>query len=99
MFHGFITASLAIGQSTLPPGWAKTPVNSAQKLFQAIAGKPFGVASVSIPVGTVETGRIPRVVVSDSEGRIFYPSVDLEPVQYLEDGTIIGSISPQPPRP
>lgn len=53
---------------------------------------------MSIPIGTVEAGRIPRVLVSDNEGRIFYPAVDLEPVQYLEDGTIVGSISPRPMR-
>jgi len=99
MIHGFITASLAIGQPTPPLGSAQRPVDSPSQLFQAIAGKPFGVGSLSIPIGTVEPGRLPRVVVSDSEGRIFYPTVDLEPVQYLEDGTIAGSTSPGPPRP
>ncbi len=101
-FHGFVWvgvwASLAIGQQVPTSGQTQQTVNPPARLFKAVAGKPFGVASMSIPIGTVEAGRIPRVLVSDSEGRIFYPAVDLEPVQYLEDGTIVGSISPRPMR-
>ncbi len=46
--------------------------------FFAVAGEPFGVASMTIPVGVVEKGRLPRVVVSDAEGRAFYPEINLE---------------------
>jgi hypothetical protein len=48
--------------------------------FFAVAGEPLGVASLTIPVGVVEKGRLPRVVVSDTEGRVYYPEINLEAV-------------------
>jgi len=67
--------------------------------FTAIAGQPFGVASLSIPIGQVEAGRLPRVVVSDADGRVFYPAVDLKPLGVLENGSVAGSASATPMQP
>ncbi len=54
-----------------------TPI-SATEGFISIAGKPFGIASLAIPIGVVEKGQLPRVLVSNSQDRVFYPAVSLE---------------------
>jgi hypothetical protein len=60
-----------------PPATPPAAV-SATEQFHAIAGKPFGVASLTIPIGVVEKGQLPRIVVSNRESRVFYPAVSLE---------------------
>ncbi|MDZ4847721.1 MAG: hypothetical protein SGI77_00365 [Pirellulaceae bacterium] len=72
----FAVALRSVSAQTLP-----TPAinnHPGQELFFAVAGEPFGVASMAIPVGVVEEGRLPRVLVSDNDGRIFYPEFNLE---------------------
>ena len=86
LFAGFGWVSLAIGQAP----------NSESSSFTAHQGKPFGVASLSIPIGPVESGRLPRVVVFDAEDRIFYPAVDLESLTSREEGRVVGAANPIP---
>lgn len=45
--------------------------------FEAIAGTPYGVARLMIPAGQVESTASLRIVVSDADGRIMFPAVDL----------------------
>lgn len=65
------------GAAQIIPQPAASPSTHSDPFF-AVAGDPFGVASMAIPVGVVEKGRLPRVLVSDSEGRVFYPEINLE---------------------
>ncbi len=51
---------------------------TSQQDFVAIAGKPFGVASLTVPAGVVDKGLLPRIIVRDSQNRVFYPAVSLE---------------------
>lgn len=43
----------------------------------AIPGNPFGVASMWVPVGMVDAGRLPRIVITQAENRVHYPAIDL----------------------
>jgi hypothetical protein len=55
-------------------------VAEAQNLpgqFEAIAGTPYGVASLLIPVGQIESTESLRIVVSDADGRVMFPAVDI----------------------
>ncbi len=54
------------------------PSSISPELVSAVAGEPFGVASLAIPIGIVEKGRLPRIIVSDTADRVFYPAVSLE---------------------
>ena len=45
--------------------------------FEAIAGTPYGVARLMIPAGQVESTASLRIVVSDVDGRVMFPAVDL----------------------
>ena len=42
---------------------------------QAINGQPFGVLAFELPLPDGWDGSLPRVLVEDNEGRIYYPSV------------------------
>jgi hypothetical protein len=44
---------------------------------EAIAGTPYGVAKILIPAGQIEATETLRVVVTQSESRIFFPAVDV----------------------
>ncbi len=56
----------------------------------AVAGEPFGVLSVEVPLPNDWDGRTPRIIVSDDQGRLFYPVVTVETVE-LRDGVALGS--------
>jgi hypothetical protein len=72
------TACLLVSWTTHSCSLRASESNSVAEPFFAVAGEPFGVAAMTIPVGVVEKGRLPRVVVSDAEGRVFYPEINLE---------------------
>jgi len=78
-FHFTIFCWLCIAPADL---FAQLPPPNVSGLgnepFFAVSGEPFGVASMTIPVGVVEEGRLPRVIVSDHDGRVFYPEINLE---------------------
>lgn len=66
--------------------------------FEAIAGTPYGVARLMIPTGQVESTASLRIVVSDADGRVMFPAVDLltsDPPEVNTgrqvDGPIIGN--------
>ncbi len=76
----FICVAILVGFRIEPTNLLAqaTAQNSPQEPFVAVAGEPFGVASMSIPVGVIDEGRLPRVIVSDRDGRVFYPEINLE---------------------
>ncbi len=41
----------------------------------AIAGRPFGVCVIEVPIARSADGRLPKVYVSSESGRAFYPAV------------------------
>jgi hypothetical protein len=79
-----ISNVLAVGQSAdaqggnalAGPGFAGQPV-------EAIAGQPFGVATLTIPIGRPESGL--RVLVSDTGGRVLYPAITTEEIQVIPE--------------
>ena len=79
----FVTVIGLFALGAIPGGAQVVPLPAANPSthsdsFFAVAGEPFGVATMAIPVGVIEKGRLPRVLVSDSEGRVFYPEINLE---------------------
>lgn len=75
-FHLVITGWFGFGSIHLSAQVGPPSYDSEH--WVAIAGEPFGVASLAIPVGVVEKGRLPRIIVSDDAGRVFYPETNLE---------------------
>lgn len=54
------------------------PGGEAQAISIAIPGSPFGVFVVDLPLRPGAENEIPRVIVSELNGRVFYPAVDLQ---------------------
>jgi hypothetical protein len=52
-------------------------IGSRPYQLQAVAGEPFGVAMIEVPIGVVGKGQLPRVLLADSEKRAFYPAISL----------------------
>ncbi len=57
----------------------------------AMTGEPFGVVMAELPLPPGFAGGVPRVLVEDGQGRVFYPVVSVQTVEVLEQ-------PPQPPR-
>lgn len=51
----------------------------------AIAGHPFGVLIAEVPLPPGFEGRLPRILVENSDGRVFYPVVSIREVEVLEE--------------
>ncbi|MEZ6135703.1 MAG: hypothetical protein R3C53_12405 [Pirellulaceae bacterium] len=65
---------------------------SAGSVPRAVAGEPFGVFTAEIPLPPgFNTSQTPRVLVEDTDGRIFYPVVKVRFVEVVEE-------VPEPPR-
>jgi hypothetical protein len=47
----------------------------------AVSGEPFGVLSVEVPLPPDWIGGEPRVLVSDNDGRLFYPVVSIQSME------------------
>jgi hypothetical protein len=78
--------------SAVQPSVRTAPAEVGES-FTAIRGQPFGVAALTIPIGVVEAGRLPRVLVSDAEKRVFYPAVSLEEMAVAPSAE---TVSPRP---
>lgn len=50
----------------------------------AIAGEPFGVLRVELPLPPTLSSGPPRVLVAESQGRLFYPAVVVRTVEVVE---------------
>lgn len=50
----------------------------------AVPGSPFGVFVIDLPIVPGAEKEIPRVLVSQSDGRIFYPAVDLQTEEVIK---------------
>jgi hypothetical protein len=46
---------------------------------RAVVGEPFGVATFSVFLGPLEEGVLPRVLIQDDQGRVFYPAIITKP--------------------
>ncbi|QDV25002.1 hypothetical protein [Aureliella helgolandensis] len=77
-----------------PPPSAQTRTNpavgSTENALQPIApiainGLPMGVLFAEIPLPTNGGDQIPRVLVNDTEGRVFYPVVNVRTVEITEE--------------
>ena len=64
---------LAIG--AVSTACAQTSASAAKVNKVAISGEPFGVFSVDVPMIPGAGEDIPRVRITDSEGRVFYPAI------------------------
>lgn len=53
---------------------------------RAVAGEPFGVFSVEVPLPPGFTNDSVRVLLQDAENRIFYPAVSVQTVEVTEQG-------------
>ena len=70
----------AIAQD-LPPGLDGSRQGIQAQQMVAFSGEPWGVASLMIPIGQVEQGVVPRVVITEEDGRVFYPSMVMEALE------------------
>lgn len=68
----------AFGQVVNPQLDARVP--------RAVAGEPFGVFSVEVPLPPGFTNDSARVLIQDAENRIFYPAVTVQSVEVTEQG-------------
>ncbi|MCA9156914.1 MAG: hypothetical protein KDA72_01225 [Planctomycetales bacterium] len=50
----------------------------------AIAGEPFGVLRVEVPLPTALSSGPPRVLVEESHGRLFYPAIVVRTIEAVE---------------
>ena len=62
-----------MAQSALPPVNGALPIRS-----EAIAGLPYGVARILLPIGQVSSTESLRIIISDDEGRVMFPAVDVQ---------------------
>ncbi len=53
----------------------------------AIAGEPFGVLRVDVPLPPGLSSERPRVLVEESHGRLFYPAIEVRMAEYIEEQT------------
>jgi hypothetical protein len=66
---------IVIGQCDL---WAQPRDRDISEL-RAVAGQPFGVATFSVFLGPLEEGAMPRVVIENTDKRIYYPAIVTRP--------------------
>ncbi len=59
-----------------PPGAAARPLPPI-----AMAAEPFGVLRLELPLPPGSSSQPPRVLVSDSSGRLFYPALEIRTVE------------------
>lgn len=45
---------------------------------EAIVGSPYGVARILFPIGQISSTETLRIIVSDDEGRVMFPAVDVQ---------------------
>ncbi len=73
-----VPTNQATGQVALPQADARVP--------RAVAGEPFGVLNLEVPLPPGFTNESVRVLVQDAENRIFYPAVTVQSVEVTEQG-------------
>ncbi|MFO0944185.1 MAG: hypothetical protein U0930_26040 [Pirellulales bacterium] len=78
---------------------AQAQVPPLSQLPGAVAGDPFGVLSVEIPLPPDWDGRTPRIIVTDDQDRVFYPVVTVKTVEQREGGALGSNPGPRIGRP
>ncbi len=72
----WLSASTAVAQSSIPRSQpAQQPVAPMESM--AWEGEPFGAGRISIDLGQVPIDQIPRVLINEADGRIFYPAITM----------------------
>lgn len=79
---------LLVGLTALSVDSASAQVPSRAQVPLAVSDDPFGVLTVEIPLPRDWDGHTPRVIVSDTEERLFYPVVTTQTIEVRESGEV-----------
>lgn len=76
------------------PGGGAAAIRSEATHSEAIVGLPYGVARVLLPIGQVSSTESLRIIISDDEGRVMFPAVDVQTTEPPEVHTPMASGRP-----
>ncbi|MDX1925408.1 MAG: hypothetical protein SFV81_02745 [Pirellulaceae bacterium] len=77
-----VVAQQSVGQLPAQP----LPAQLDARVARAVAGEPFGIFSVEVPLPPGLANEAIRVLVQDAENRIFYPAVTVQSIEVTEQG-------------
>jgi hypothetical protein len=83
--HRFVLMTVWVAFSGVGyPANAQVPMDA--RAPRAVAGEPFGIFSIEVPLPPGFANEAVRVLVQDAEHRIFYPAITVQSVEVTEPG-------------